>query len=41
MTKGISKKIKDEEEFGKGDCNTKDFKDEGPRRRKKGKQGDS
>ena len=41
MTKGISKKIKDEEEFGRGDCNTKDFKDEGPRRRKKGKHGDS
>ena len=36
MTKGLAKKIKDEEEFGRADCNAKDFKDEGPRRRKKG-----
>ena len=36
MPKGINRKIKkEEEEFGRTDCNEKDFKDEGARRRKK------
>ena len=42
MGKGITRKIKkEEEEFSRNDCNDKDFKDNGPRRRgKKGKQGE-
>ena len=43
MPKGISRKIKrEEEEFGRTDCNERDYKDDGPKRRgKKGAQAEA
>ena len=32
-TKNIVKKIKDEDEFTRNDCDEKDYKDNGPRKR--------